>query len=159
MRIHETGDRAHRPWWGWEDPNLREYLAGADNCGQPGTADDRNPSFEQRASSCMTVLHMGVMGAANVDPSGHTRPSAAIREFPSRDIGPAHCDPPSLSPRRSALEKQREPAKCKCWQREHRNSGGLLVKCLPVADRSATKISARPASRAAGEIAQSFLPV
>jgi hypothetical protein len=26
---------------------LREYLAGADNCRQPRTADDRNPSFEQ----------------------------------------------------------------------------------------------------------------
>jgi len=37
------------------DADLREYLAGADNCRQPRTADDRNPSFEQRASSC----HLG----------------------------------------------------------------------------------------------------
>src|SRR6516164_5992309 len=57
MRIHETRDRADRRRWRWEDSNLREYLAGADNCRQPGTADDRNPSLEQRASSCMTVLH------------------------------------------------------------------------------------------------------
>jgi hypothetical protein len=105
MRIHETGDRAHRRRRGWKDADLREYLAGADNCRQPGTADDRNPSFEQRASSCMTVLHMAVMDAANVDPSGHTRPSAAISEFPSRDMGPAHCDPPLLSPTHSALQE------------------------------------------------------
>src|SRR6266481_2655664 len=100
------------------DADLREYLAGADNCRQPRTADDRNPSFEQRASSCMTLLHMAVMGAANVDPPGHTRPSAAIREFPL------------LSPTRSALQELREPAKCKCWQRKQRNDAGLLVKCL-----------------------------
>ena len=79
MRIHETGDRAYRRWWGWEDSNLREYLAGADNCRQPRTADDRNPSFEQRASSCMTLLHLAVMGAANVDPP---RAHAAFRSYP-----------------------------------------------------------------------------
>jgi hypothetical protein len=65
----------------------------------------------------MALLRMGVMGAAHVDPSGHPRPSAAISEFPSREIGPAHCDPPLLSPKRSALQEQREPAKCKCWRR------------------------------------------
>ena len=79
MRIHETGDRAHRRRRGWKDANLREYLAGADNCRQPRTADDRNPSFEQRASSCMTLLHMAVMGAANVDPPGA---QAAFRSYP-----------------------------------------------------------------------------
>ena len=105
MRIHETGDRAYRRWWGWEESNLREYLTGADNCRQPGTADDRSPSFEQCAASCMTVLHVAIIGAANVYPPGHTRPSAAISEFPSRDIGPAHCDPPLLSPKRSALQE------------------------------------------------------
>ena len=79
MRIHETGDRANRRRWWWEDSNLREYLARVDNCRQPGTADDRNPSFEQRASSCMTLLHMAVMGAANVDPPGA---QAAFRSYP-----------------------------------------------------------------------------
>jgi len=35
---------------------------------------------------------------------------------------------------RSKLREQREPAKCKCWQREQRNgAAGLLVKCLPTA--------------------------
>jgi hypothetical protein len=43
MRIHETGNRAHRRWW--EDSNLRECLAGADNARQPGTADDRDPAL------------------------------------------------------------------------------------------------------------------
>jgi hypothetical protein len=33
----------------------------------------------------------------------------------------------------SRLQEQREPAKCKCWQREQRNGAGLLVKCLPTA--------------------------
>jgi hypothetical protein len=64
----------------------------------------------------------------------------------------------SLSPKHSALQEQREPAKCN-WQRKQRNGAGLPVK-MPadntVAARSATKISACPASRAAGEIVQSF---
>src|ERR1700737_1464618 len=34
---------------------------------------------------------------------------------------------------RSRLQEQREPAKCKCWQREQRNDAGLLVKYLPTA--------------------------
>jgi hypothetical protein len=34
---------------------------------------------------------------------------------------------------RSKLQEQREPAKCKCWQRKQRSGAGLLVKCLPTA--------------------------
>jgi hypothetical protein len=34
---------------------------------------------------------------------------------------------------RSKPQEQREPAKCKCWQREQRSGAGLLVKCLPTA--------------------------
>src|SRR5215467_12489164 len=29
MRIHQTGNRAHRRWWGREDSNLRKCLSGA----------------------------------------------------------------------------------------------------------------------------------
>lgn len=54
---------------------------------------------------------------------------------------------------RSKLQEQREPARCKGWQREQRSGAGVLVKCLPtVAARSATKISAF-------DIVQFLLPI
>jgi len=57
---------------GVEDANLANTSRGPTTVPAPH-ADDRNPSFEQRASSCMTLLHMAVMGAATWDPPGHRR--------------------------------------------------------------------------------------
>src|SRR5215475_13895424 len=93
MGIHEAGNRAHR--WGRrrKDANLRKYLARVANRRHAGTADDRNSAFEERATTCMGTLRVIAMGAAHVDRSRHARPPAAVGEFPSREIGPAHGSP------------------------------------------------------------------
>src|SRR5262249_24957719 len=93
MGIHEAGNRAHRRGRRRKDANLRKYLARVNNCRDAGTADDRNSAFEERAATCMRTLRVLAMGAAQVDRSGYARPPAAIGEFPSREIGPAHRSP------------------------------------------------------------------
>src|SRR5215475_9147391 len=93
MGIHEAGNRAHR--WGRrrKDANLRKYLARVDNRRHADTADNRNSAFEELPATCMGTLRVLAMGAAHVDRSRHARPPAAVGEFPSWEIGPAHRSP------------------------------------------------------------------
>src|ERR1700751_2574802 len=93
MGIHEAGNRAHRRRRGRKDANLRKYLARVDNRRHTSTADDRNSPFEERAATCMGTLRVLAMGAAHVDRSRHAGPPAAVGEFLSREIGPAHGSP------------------------------------------------------------------
>src|SRR6516225_2141028 len=97
MRIHEAGDRAHRRWRRRKDSNLRKYFARIDHSRHSGTAHERNSAFEERAAACMSALRSVAMIAADVDRSGQTRPSAAVGEFPSREIGPTHRSPSYVS--------------------------------------------------------------
>jgi hypothetical protein len=90
VRVHEAGDRAYGRWRWRKHPDLREQLAGIDNCRHAGRADDRNSGFQERAPAWMSAQGLVAVGAADVNRTGGLRPAAAVSEFPPREIGPAH---------------------------------------------------------------------
>jgi hypothetical protein len=96
VSIHKPGDRAYRRWRWWKHPNLCEYLMRVHDSCEPGTADDRNPSFEEGASRCTSTLRVAVVRAADMNRAGCLRSTTTVGELPSRQKGKAHRSPPEL---------------------------------------------------------------
>src|SRR5262249_8233169 len=94
VRVHEASDRAYGWGWGGEDTDLRQHISRVDYFRETRRPGHCNPGFEEGAPCCLKGRGVAVVGTTDMDCPGHTWPTAAISEFPSWKIGPAHRSPP-----------------------------------------------------------------
>ena len=84
-----------------EYADLREYLARIEDCREAGGAGDRNAGLEQIAARRVRMRGVPAVPAGEVDRAGCLRMTAAVREFPSWQIGSNHGTSSSVSKRLS----------------------------------------------------------